>query len=120
MTSIPDFNKNELWVVHDTLKQRYGEPVEPEQAETEMRLDSHSTALAVCPALYWQHNDCNFLVVKTAEDQYRCQFFYRVHQQYGTGVEIYTDLSECIVSLLQVQADNEALRREAQEKEQNT
>lgn len=112
MVSIPDFNENELWVVRDTLKQRYGEPVEPELAETEMRLNSHSTELALCPALYWQHKNANFIIVKTGEDRYRAQFFYRVHQQYGTGVEEYTDLTECIVTLLQVQADHEAQEAE--------
>ena len=37
--------------------------------------------------------------------RYRCQFYYRVHQMYGTGEEEYDDLSECMVTLLQVQAD---------------
>jgi len=43
--------------------------------------------------------------------RYRCQFFYRGYQQYGTGVHEYDDLSECMVSLLQAQADHEARER---------
>lgn len=42
---------------------------------------------------------------KTGEPRYRCQFYYRVRQMYGTGEEEYDDLSECMVTLLQVQAD---------------
>lgn len=115
MVSIPDFNKNELWVVRDTLKQRYGEPIEPDLAETEMRLNPHSTELAICPALFWQDsNKCSFIVIKVGEGRYRAQFFYRVHQQYGTGIDEFTDLTECIVTLLQVQADHEAKQAESE------
>ncbi len=38
----------------------------------------------------------------------RCQFFYRRRQMYGTGIPEYDDLAECVVSLLQVQADRHA------------
>jgi hypothetical protein len=51
------------------------------------------------------------VVVKTGDSHYRCQFFYRIHQMYGTGVEEYDDLTECVVSLLQVQADHHASER---------
>ena len=117
MISIPDFNDNELWIVRDTLKQRYREAVEPELAEIEMRLDPHSTELTICPALFWEHGTASFVIVKTGEERYRAQFFYRVHQQYGTGVNEYNDLTECVVTLLQVQADHEA--KEAEEAEKN-
>jgi hypothetical protein len=48
------------------------------------------------------------VVVKTGDRRYRCQFFYRIHQMYGTGIEEYDDLTECVVTLLQVQADHHA------------
>ena len=106
MATIPDFNKNELWVIQDTLKQRYRREVETEQVDIEMRLNPHSTELVPCPAIYWQVDGVNFVIIKTGEGRYRSQFFYRVHQQYGTGIEEYTDLTECVVTLLQVQADH--------------
>lgn len=31
----------------------------------------------------------------------RSQFFYRVHQKYGTDIEEYTDLTRCVVSPIQ-------------------
>ena len=80
-------------------------------AETEMRLDRGRTELIPCPTVYWQVDDCHFVVVKTGDRHYRCQFFYRIHQMYGTGVEEYDDLTECVVSLLQVQADHQASER---------
>ncbi len=114
---IPDFNKNELWIINDTLKQRYGKVMEIQEAESELRLDPHSTQLTDCPTLFWQDDHgANFVLVKSGEGRYRCQFFYRVHQQYGTGIHEYTDLTECVVSLLQVQADYVASEREQAEK----
>ena len=117
MATIPDFNKNELWVIQDTLKQRYHRDVEVDVVDIEMRLNPHSTELTPCPAVYWQDDDANFVIVKSSEGHYRSQFFYRVHQQYGTGVEEYTDLTECVITLLQVQADHK-LKNAADEAEQ--
>ena len=54
------------------------------------------------------------MVVKVGEGAYRSQLFYRVHQQFGTGVEEYNDLTECVVTLLQMQAGHEA-KRQAEE-----
>lgn len=105
MSTIPEFNKNELWIIQDTLKQRYRRDIEVELVDIEMRLDPHSTVLTPCPAIYWQEDSANFVIVKTGDGRYRCQFFYRVHQQYGTGEVEYNDLTECVVNLLQVQAD---------------
>jgi len=117
MAIIPDFNKNEMWIIHDTLKQRYGKEIEVQEVDTELRLNPHSSELTPCPAVYWEAGDAHFVVVKTGEGRYRCQFFYRVHQQFGTGVEEYNDLTECVVTLLQVQADHDA-KRQAEETSQ--
>ncbi|MGD8842580.1 MAG: hypothetical protein PVJ83_03810 [Gammaproteobacteria bacterium] len=108
MSGIPDFSDSELWIIGSTLTERYGEAPEIQLAETEMRLDRGKTELVPCPTVYWEHGGCHFAVVKTADRKYRCQFFYRLYQMYGTGVEEYDDLTECIVSLLQVQADHHA------------
>lgn len=108
MSGIPDFSDSELWIINSTLEERYGQPVEVQLAESEMRLDRGRTELAVCPTAYWEVDGCHFVVVKSGDNRYRCQFFYRIHQMYGTGVEEYDDLTECVVSLLQVQADHHA------------
>lgn len=109
MATIPEFNKNELWIINDTLEQRYRKKTEVDLVDVELRLNPHSTELTPCPAVYWQDDDgTHFMIVKSGDGQYRAQFFYRVHQQYGTGVEVYTDLTECVVTLLQVQADHHA------------
>jgi hypothetical protein len=115
MQAIPDFTESELWTVQTTLTERYGSAPEIQLAESEMRLDPGKTELVPCPTVYWEANNCHFVVLKTGDRRYRCQFFYRIHQMYGTGVEEYDDLSECVVSLLQVQADHQATEQSENE-----
>ncbi|HFD80546.1 MAG TPA: hypothetical protein ENK05_09185 [Gammaproteobacteria bacterium] len=107
MGEIPDFTESELWLINSTLEERYGAPCEIQLAESELRLDRGKTELTPCPTVYWEAGDCHFVIAKTGDRRYRCQFFYRIHQMYGTGVEEYDDLTECVVTLLQVQADHQ-------------
>jgi hypothetical protein len=111
MATIPDYGKSEEWIIKTTLKERYGEDVPFEYADAEIRLSAADRDLSTCPVVYWQRDDCNFVIFKSGDRRYRCQFFYKGYQQYGTGVHEYDDLSECIVSLLQTQADHDAKER---------
>jgi len=108
MNRIADFTKSELWIISTTLEERYGEPVEPQLADSELRLNPCSSELTLCPAAYWEHRNCHFVVLKTGDQQYRCQFYYHGHEMFGPDVEEFDDLSECMVTLLQVQADHAA------------
>lgn len=108
MSGIPDFSDSELWIIRSTLEERYGAAPEIQLAETEMRLDRGKTELVACPTAYWEAEGCHFVVIKIGDRQYRCQFFYRIHQMYGTGIDHFDDLTECVVTLLQVQADHHA------------
>jgi len=111
MSGIADFTEGELWIIRATLEERYRQPVEPTLADIELRLSPHSTELTECPAAYWEHAGCHFIISKTGAKNYRCQFYYRSYEMYGTNIEEYDDISECIVTLLQVQADHEATRQ---------
>ena len=112
MSAIEDFTGSELWIIRTTLEERHGKAIEPQLADAELRLNPYATELTVCPAACWEHEGCHFIVCKTGSPRYRCQFYYRVHQMFGTGVEEYDDLSECMVTLLQVQADYAASHTE--------
>jgi hypothetical protein len=105
MTAIEDFTSSEMWIIRTTLRERYGQDIEVQLADTELRLNPYSTELVTCPAAFWNQDGCNFIVFKTGDQRYRCQFYYRVNEMYGTGIEEFDDLSECVVTLLQVQAD---------------
>ncbi len=105
MTDIADISETELWVITTTLKERYGRDVELQLADAEIRLSPADRELSNCPVACWQVDSCNFVVFKAGDSTYRCQFFYRSYQQYGTGRHEYDDLAECMVDLLQTQAD---------------
>lgn len=111
MPEIPDITGTELWVTNTTLKERYGRDVEIQLADAEIRLSPADRVLSNCPVMYWRTNECNFVVFKTEDRAYRCQFFFRGYQQYGTGRREYDDLAECIVDLLQTHADYTATER---------
>lgn len=108
MNTIPDINETEHWTVATTLKERYGRDVELALADAEIRLNPADRELSACPVFVWEADDCHFVIFKTGERLYRCQFFYRGYQQFGTGVHEFDNLAECAVALLQAQADHAA------------
>jgi hypothetical protein len=112
MAEIPDITESERWIIETTLRERYGQAIEIQLADAEIRLNPSDRELTSCPVVHWEDDEgCNFVIFKTGDRNYRCQFFYRGYQQFGTGVHEYDDLSECMVSLLQVQADHAAQER---------
>ena len=103
-----EFNPDEINIVEATLIERYGKAVGAELADVELRLSKGDRELVERPAVYWEEGDCHFVICKLGENHFRSQFFYRGHQQFGTGREDYDDLHHCAVTLLQVQADHQA------------
>ncbi len=80
-------------------------------ADVEARLYPDDRSLTDCPSVLWTMDDCSFVVMKTGESNFRCQFFYTPAEQYGTGIEEYTDLDQCMTTLLQIHADHESSRQ---------
>lgn len=112
MAPIPDITDTERWLIKTTLRERYGQDLEFQLANAEIRLHPADRELTTCPVILWQSADgCHFVIVKSGERSYRCQFFYKAYQQMGTGTEEYEDLAECAVAMLQAQADYVAERR---------
>jgi hypothetical protein len=106
--TVSNFTELECELVAELLQQRYGKPVSAELADSELQLDPGSAELTSCPTLYWSARGANFVVCKTEQNRYRCQFFYADADQYGTGHTDYTDLAACVLTLLRVQADHES------------
>lgn len=103
---IPDFTATELSIVRETVAERFRKPVEIQTGEAEIRLDPSDRELTVVPAVTWREGGANFVIFKAGDGDFRAQFFYRVHQQYGTGQRTYDNIGDCVVTLLQVQADH--------------
>ena len=103
----PDFTERERWVVRTTVAERWGrDAVELHPADIGVRPDPDAAREVPRPALFWRVDGCNFVVVKLGEDRYRCGFFYGDLQQFAPDVPEYSELAECVVQLLQTQADH--------------
>nr|VFK54744.1 MAG: hypothetical protein BECKTUN1418F_GA0071002_10536 [Candidatus Kentron sp. TUN]VFK55228.1 MAG: hypothetical protein BECKTUN1418D_GA0071000_10297 [Candidatus Kentron sp. TUN]VFK58665.1 MAG: hypothetical protein BECKTUN1418E_GA0071001_10506 [Candidatus Kentron sp. TUN] len=107
MTQAPDFTETEISIIQSAVNERYRKEIKLELADTECRLDPSTTVLTSCPTVFWREKETNFVVIKTAEKRYRCQFFGRDLDMYGTERTEYDDVTECAVGLLQTQADHE-------------
>ncbi len=108
-----DFTNEELSSVNSTLFERYKKPINIELADSELRLERHSPEMTLCPTIYWQEEDCHFVIFKVADGRFYCQFFYGKNEQFGTGICEYNDVVDCLISLLRVQADHESTRKPA-------
>ena len=107
MTSkVPDFSNDELRLISATLRERFGREVPLERADTELRLNPASTEITACPTVYWEVDNCHFLISKIDKSHFHATFYYRLYQQYGTQKKRYDDLFDCIVSLLKAQEEH--------------
>ncbi len=111
MSLVSDFTDSELHNIREMLTQRYKKDVEIELADCELVLDKKSEEVTHCPTVFWHERGANFVVFKVGLFQYRTQFFYTPHEQYGTGIDQYNDLDECVAAALQTQADHERERQ---------
>ncbi len=112
MEKIPDFSDTELWTLRNALKERYNEDVPIELADCEIRLNPSDRTLATRSGVYWEARGANFIIIKAGVSDYRSQFFYRGYQQYGTGKHSFDNITDCVVTLLQVQSDHERSQSE--------
>lgn len=102
-----DFTESELKLVSQTLFERYGRMVALQTADAEVQLDPEREDLASCPVVYWEERGAHFVVFKLDSSRFKAQFFYNEATQYGTGKESFDNLGDCLITLLQVQADHE-------------
>ncbi len=105
--SITDFTDEQLNAVQALLNKRYGEEIEMILGDSEMQVDSNEKALAVCPVIFWNARECNFVIAKTGEDVYQAQYFYTPHEQMGTRQAYFTAVEDCANAVLGEQSDYE-------------
>jgi hypothetical protein len=107
MSITPDFSDNEINIVTDTLAEHYGVAKQLQLADVELRLSKDDLELTERPALYWEDDDCHFLIAKLGPFRYHNQFFYHGNEQFGTSRDDYDDILDCAVTLLRLQADHQ-------------
>lgn len=108
---IPEFTARERSLVNQTLAERYGLPITVQTIQSEIQLDLLKEDLTLCPSLTWQEGVCHFVVFKTGDSRFRCQFYYTDTEQFGTSKMEYDSLGDCVIDLLQVQDKHEAERK---------
>lgn len=107
-TSINDFSASDLKLIADTLVERYGKTIDTQRADIELNIDENVNEPTSCPAVYWEHEDCHFILAKATDNTFFAQYFYSdSEEQYGTGKSSYDGLHSCIIALLQAQANHE-------------
>ncbi len=106
--TVEDFSERELHIIHDTLTERFQQTIDIQLADSEIRLSPEDRELTLCPAAFWQVKKVSFIVIKTAKNAYRSQFFYRPHEQFGTGIKEYDNIGDCVIALLKAQEEHEA------------
>ena len=116
MSTVPDFSSSELWIIRTTLKERYGHDIEIQLADSEVKFEYSQPKLTWCPTVYWEVKPVAFVIFKTAPERYRSQFFYSETEFYDTGIDEYDNISDCVTTLLKIQADHEAQRKLDQQK----
>ena len=111
MNHVPDYTEDERNIVQNAVNRRWEKPlVEIQLADVEVQLDPKKPDLTECPALFRLAGGCSFIVIKSGESHYKCNFFYKELEQMSTGIEAYDDLQQCVTALLQTQADYESVR----------
>lgn len=108
---IPNYTEAEITTIRELLTQRYQKDVEIHLADSEVALSPDQPEPEHCPTVFWHEREANFVVVKTGLFNFRTQFFYTPHDQYGTGINEYNDLEQCVAAVLQTQADHERDRQ---------
>jgi hypothetical protein len=112
MNQFPEFDAMERSILDAAMIYRYGQPIRLEPAEIELKLAPADETPALCPGFYWNERGVQFVICKTGPKRYRSYFFYHEQPQYRIGEQDYEFLEDCVRSLLELQADHDARRRQ--------
>ncbi len=105
--SITDFSDEQVNAVRALVNNRYGEKIELHLGDSEVQIDPEKDEFVAFPVIFWNAHDCNFLIIKTGEDQYRAQYFYTPHDQVNTRQAFFTVIEDCASAVLREQSDCE-------------
>lgn len=106
MTKITDFDAIETQQIQGHIDQRWpDEVIAIEIADVELELNEINAESASYPTVVWQAEDCTFLLIKAAKDEFRGLFFYEDNQHFSTDQHYFTEINHCVITLIQTQAE---------------
>ena len=100
-----DYTDNELQNISEILNNHCTSEVEIHLADCEVRQDESSRKTVDRPAVFWQVNNCSFIIVKLDHNLFQGRYFYTPNDQFGEEHQRYADAGNCVSALLQSQAD---------------
>jgi hypothetical protein len=105
--SIADYTDEQVSAVQTLINNCYGEETELHLGDSEVKIDPGKKEVFVCPVIYWNARECNFVIIKSGEDQYRARYFYTPHDQVSTQQTFFTVVEDCADAVLREQSDDE-------------
>ncbi len=100
-----DYTEREWQAVQQALNERYKSPVEIHLADCEVQPDKAHNERVERPAIFWSALDCNFVLIKMADDEFQGFFFYQPDEHFASAQQTYSNAVNCVTALLQSQAD---------------
>ena len=100
-----DYTEQEYRAVQQVLNKRYKLPVEIYFADCEVQPDKERNERVERPAMFWIALDCNFVLIKMADDEFQGFFFYQPDEHFASAQQTYSNPVNCVIALLQFQAD---------------
>ena len=100
-----DYTEQECQAVQQVLNERYKSPVEVHLADCEVQPDKDCDERVERPAIFWNALDCNFVLIKMADDEFQGFFFYQPDEHFASAQQTYSNAVNCVIALLQFQAD---------------
>lgn len=104
---ISDYTDEQLNAVQALINSRYGEETELHLGDSEVQIEPQIKVVTVCPVIFWNARNCNFVIFKTGQDQYRAQYYYTPHDQASTQQVFFTAVEDCVKAVLREQSDHE-------------
>jgi len=101
------FTDPEQITFRTTLAKRWNKgEVDIQLVDVEVRIADSNNDSINCPAFYWEYDEYYFLLMKTAENKFRPQFFYQNSEEIGVETLEFDDIAECAMALLKLQVNH--------------
>ncbi len=100
-----DYMEQECQAVQQVLNERYKSHIEIHLADCEVQPGKDSDERVERPAIFWNALDCNFVLIKMADDEFQGFLFYQPDEHFASAQQTYSNAVNCVIAILQTQAD---------------
>lgn len=105
--AVTDFTDEEISTLQALVNRRCGVTTELLLGDSDFQSDPAQAEVVSCPVVFWSSLDCNFVLMRTGEDQYRAQYYYNPNDQFSTRQSVFTDIEDCASAVMREQSESE-------------